>query len=97
MKSTADPSDTPEKQAAVLTIRKLMAFWQIEPHELCGVVLRPRVAAPAAPARPHYRHPITQQEWNGIGAQPDWLRDALLREGYTVEALRRCAQEATAD
>ncbi len=40
---------------------------------------------------PRYRHPRSGQSWDGHGRQPQWLRDALLCEGYTVDALRRAA------
>lgn len=95
MKNLADTPEPPEKLAAMRNIRRLMAFWQIEPDELHGVPVMPR-PRPAAPAGPRYRHPITHDEWNGEGPQPDWLRSALLREGYTVEELRRCAAETSA-
>jgi DNA-binding protein H-NS len=35
-----------------------------------------------------YRHPVTGDTWNGLGSHPQWLRDALLKEGYTVEQLK---------
>jgi DNA-binding protein H-NS len=72
----------PEKIAALLKIRKLME-WRQAP--------RPVAPPPPAPAPYRYRHPRTQLGWDGQGAQPVWLRTALLREGYTVEELRRCA------
>ncbi len=82
----------PEKLAALLKIRKLMDFWRITPGELR---VAPRVVAPPPPApSPYrYRHPRTMLGWDGQGAQPAWLRMALLREGYTVDELRRCAEE----
>lgn len=91
MKNQVD-IESPEKLAALRNIRRLMDFWQIEPHELHGVpapVPRPRRTGP------RYRHPVSHEQWDGEGAQPDWLRRALLREGYTVEELRRCAAEAS--
>ena len=90
-----DPSEDPEKIAAIRKIRKLMDFWQIEPSELRGrpVVVLPRAAAPVI----RYRHPISGMTWDGNGSQPPWLREALLREGYTPEELRRAAQQTTED
>lgn len=35
-----------------------------------------------------HRHPVTGQTWNGVGAQPEWLRTALLAEGYRPADLR---------
>jgi DNA-binding protein H-NS len=95
MKNMAESQEPPEKLAAMRNIRRLMAFWQIEPDELHGVPAAPPRPAPA-PAAPRYRHPVTHEQWHGEGPQPDWLRTALLREGYTVEELRRCAAEAAA-
>jgi DNA-binding protein H-NS len=80
----------PEKLAALLKIRKLMEFWRITPSELRQAP-RPVAPPPPAPAPYRYRHPRTLLGWDGQGAQPAWLRTALLREGYTVEELRRCA------
>jgi DNA-binding protein H-NS len=69
-----------------------MEFWGITTHEL-----RRHHAVPAkpAPAGPKYRHPTTGETWNGQGLQPDWLRHALLKEGFTVEQLRQAALMAT--
>lgn len=70
-------------------VRKLIDFWQIGPEELGGIP-EPVIVAPApvVDIQPKYRHPLTGETWNGEGGQPQWLRDALTREGYTVEALR---------
>ena len=81
-----DHEDDAERIAAIRKIRKLMDFWRISPAELRG-----RPAPPPQPARVaevRYRHPVTQEVWDGQGAQPQWLRDALIREGYTVDELR---------
>lgn len=93
MKYQAD-APSPEKLAAMRNIRRLMAFWQIEPDELHG--LPPAPPRPPAVQKTRYRHPVSHAEWAGEGPQPEWLRHALLREGYTVEELRRCAIEAAA-
>ena len=88
------PHDTEidaEKIAAIRKIRKLMDFWRIAPHELRG---RP-LAVPSQSATPleiRYCHPVSGDTWDGQGAQPQWLREALLREGYTVDELRQAAQ-----
>jgi len=89
-----DDDEVLEKLAAIRKIRRLMDFWQIELEELAGVPV------PAAPAvrrvttpEVRYRHPISGETWDGRGSQPDWLRQALIREGYTVDELR-CAAPA---
>lgn len=82
-----EPKDwPPEKVAAVRTIRRLMEFWQIEPSELSGHP--PPPPAPVVDLPPKYRHPVSGDTWDGQGHQPEWLRHALLKEGYTVEELR---------
>jgi DNA-binding protein H-NS len=87
----SDSEFPPEKLAALLKIRKLMEFWRITPAELTRAP-RQEVAPPPPSAMPYrYRHPRTLLGWDGQGAQPQWLRQALLREGYTVDELRRCA------
>jgi len=82
----------PEKLAALRTVRKLVEFWQIRPSELRG----PMPPPPPPPARPstiRYRHPVSGETWDGQGEHPQWLRDALLKEGYTVESLKRAVAE----
>jgi len=82
---------TPEQEAVIRSIRKLMDFWQIAPDELhvpmAEGAARPIAAAPP-PATHRYRHPVTGDTWDGTGRQPEWLRLALTREGYMVEELR---------
>lgn len=84
--------EDPEKLVAIRKIRRLMDFWQISLHELRGkpTVVLPVKAVPVV----RYRHPVSGLTWDGEGAQPDWLRVALLREGYTVDELRRAAEPA---
>ena len=84
---------TAEQQAVLRSIRKLVDFWGITPDELADV---PPPAAPVEPIvlpplTPKYRHPISGETWDGMGTQPQWLRDALTRQGYTVEELRASA------
>ena len=82
---------TPEQEAVVRSVRKLIDFWQITPREL-GASSRPaRTLAAPAPVEQKaakYRHPRSGETWDGDGSQPDWLRLALTKEGYTVEELR---------
>ena len=82
------PDYPPEKLAALRTVRKLVEFWQILPEEL-SAVLPPAPPAPAVATPPRYRHPVHGHTWDGHGEHPQWLREALLKEGYTVEELKR--------
>jgi DNA-binding protein H-NS len=86
MQEISHSPDAAEKEAALRKIRRLMDFWKIEPQELGSPLPR---SAPTPPTIPQqYRHPIMGAVWNGKGAQPQWLKDALIQEGYTVEALK---------
>ena len=87
-----DDAYPPEKLAALRTVRKLVEFWQIRPQELRGPPPAPP-PPPAGPAVIRYRHPVSGETWDGQGEHPQWLRDALLKEGYTVDALKRAAAE----
>jgi len=85
----------PRHRAALIRrIRTLMEFWNITEDELQRV--RPRRVVAQAPAEIKYRHPASGDTWDGQGPQPEWLRRALLREGFTVEELRQ-AVSATPD
>ena len=82
---------TPEQEAAIRSIRKLMAFWHIEPDEVHVPMAAAETKAPVTPSPPpslKYRHPVTGDTWDGVGRQPEWLRLALTKEGYMVEELR---------
>jgi DNA-binding protein H-NS len=87
-----DQEDDIEKIAAIRRIRRLMEFWRITPSELRGRPLPVAYSQEAAPVR--YRHPVTLEVWDGCGAQPQWLRDALIKEGYTVDELRPVVVQA---
>ena len=81
-----DDDYPPEKLAALRTVRKLVEFWQISPREL----REPMPPAPPPPAGAiRYRHPVSGETWDGQGEHPGWLRDALLKQGYTVDELKR--------
>lgn len=76
------------RRIAVHQIRQLMEFWNIAPEELgraMALPVLPRRAAP--PGYVKYRHPVTGDTWNGDGEHPEWLRRALLKEGYRVVEL----------
>lgn len=81
---------TPEQEAVLRSIRKLVDFWQISPQELMPEAGDPPVKvvqeAPVLP--PKYRHPVSGDTWDGEGPQPPWLKEALTRQGYTVDELR---------
>ena len=81
---------TAEQEAMLRSIRKLVDFWQITPEELYTDQPCPpaRPKEPPPPTGPKYKHPITGETWNGHGMQPPWIREALTKEGYTVEELR---------
>ncbi len=86
-----------EKLAAIRKIRRLMDFWKIELEELEGVELPDMPAAPVVRRQApvvRYRHPVSGETWDGSGSQPDWLKQALIREGYTVDELRSVPAEA---
>jgi DNA-binding protein H-NS len=86
---------SPRHRAAVIRrIRTLMEFWGITERELQKATPRPRPVA-QTPLEVKYRHPIAGDTWNGHGPQPDWLRRALLREGFTVDELRQAASTTT--
>jgi DNA-binding protein H-NS len=87
-----------EQEAVLRSVRKLIAFWQITADELSGIPDPVRVVAERKPpAGPKYRHPRTGETWDGEGMQPPWLRDALTRQGYTVEELRLTQGEGSAE
>lgn len=78
-----------EQEAVLRSVRKLVDFWQITAEELSGIPEPARVDVPEpVAAMPKYRHPRSGETWDGEGSQPAWLREALTRQGYTVEELR---------
>lgn len=90
---------TPEQEALVRSVRKLVDFWQIEAHELApdagaAPVVKAAPEPAPEPSGPKYRHPITGETWDGEGSQPQWLREALIKEGYLVEELRLAGADA---
>jgi DNA-binding protein H-NS len=87
----------PEKLAALRTVRKLVEFWDISPQELRGP-LPPTPPPPTPGTLPiRYRHPVSGETWDGQGEHPAWLRDALLKQGYTVEELKRAVTQVADD
>ena len=77
---------TAAQRAALARIESLIEFWRITPEELEGPLPSSPPPPPAAP-RVKYRNPVTGETWDGEGAQPEWLRLALSKEGYRVAEL----------
>ena len=92
-----DDDYPPEKLAALRTVRKLVEFWNITPQELHGPVPAPAPPPPAGTLPIRYRHPVSGETWDGQGEHPAWLRDALLKQGYTVEELKRAVTQPAGD
>jgi DNA-binding protein H-NS len=82
-----------EKKVLVGRIQALIDFWDITTEELLADAPPP---PPAPPGPAKYRHPVHGDTWDGQGTHPEWLRKALLKEGYTVDELRRAAACSTA-
>lgn len=84
--------DAKSRRIVIGQIETLMEYWNISVEDLKAFTRD--AATPAAesaaeaPVFVKFRHPVTQETWDGIGAQPAWLRRALLEEGYRVEELR---------
>ena len=77
---------TPNQRAVVTLINGLIEYWEIALDELEGDL--PPPAPTIAVSVVKYRHPKSGDTWDGNGQQPDWLRSALLKEGYRVSELR---------
>lgn len=87
-----DPVWEARRRAALNAARTLMEFWGITPEQIERAPA-PRIEKPVQVVR--YRHPLHGHCWDGEGSQPQWLKDALIREGYTVEELRVAQQGAS--
>ena len=86
---------TSNQRAVVTLINGLIEYWEITLDELEGDLPLPPPSIEAPPVV-KYRHPKSGETWDGNGQQPDWLRSALLQEGYRVCELR-VADEAVND
>ena len=67
-------------------------FSPIRPRDF-GARRAPATVAdlPATPSEApliKYRHPVTGETWDGEGPHPQWMRQALLHDGYRVDELR---------
>lgn len=92
-----DDDYSPEKLAALRTVRKLVEFWNITAQELSGPTPPPPPPAPAGSLPIRYRHPVSGETWDGQGEHPAWLREALLKQGYTVDELKRAVTQVAGD
>jgi DNA-binding protein H-NS len=93
--SSTLPLSAKEKKVVLGRIQALMTYWDISPDELLespAALTEPPPPAPAPTVK--YRHPSSGETWDGVGSQPDWLRKALLSEGYTVHELRSSVEAA---
>ena len=77
-----------ERAAVIARIEALMEYWGITVDDLAADAPEPPPEAAPAPEVVKYRHPVSGETWNGIGPHPDWLRRALLQEGYRVDELK---------
>jgi DNA-binding protein H-NS len=75
---------TQAQRAALSRIEGLMEYWRISAEEIRGA---PTDIAPPRRPKIKYQHPKTGETWDGEGPHPDWLRHALLKEGYMVSEL----------
>lgn len=80
------PLNRRERAVVLARIEALMEFWNISVEELQGE--SPAEPWPPVPRVVKYRHPVTAETWDGLGDHPEWLRHALLKEGYRVEELK---------
>lgn len=85
-----EPLSARERAAVIHRIRMLVEFWGITPEELDQATPPTGALAEPPPACPSikYRHPESGATWDGSGPHPQWLRDALLKEGFTVDQLK---------
>ncbi len=82
---------TREQRAVLARIEQICEYWDIAPAELRRTSRGPKPdTAQAVNTQPvvKYRHPVSGETWDGEGLQPEWLRHALLKEGYRVAELR---------
>ncbi len=92
-----------ERELALRQARKLMALHGITEAEL--EEQEPDGASPQKPLRVvvpddsflKYYDIATRQGWNGMGAQPQWLRDVLLGQGRSTSELSKAARAKMLD
>lgn len=84
-----------ERELMIARIESLMSFWGITLEDLERADDAPnfgRVSTQPPPVK--YIHPKSGETWDGRGPHPEWLRHALLKEGFRVEELRPPVQSA---
>ena len=74
-----------KRRIVVHQLRQLVEYWGITERELARSRKRRRAATPM---NHRYRHPVSGETWSGEGPQPEWLKTALVKDGYRVEELR---------
>lgn len=74
-----------KRRIVIHQLRQLVEYWGITERELARSVKRRRAASPL---NQKYRHPVSGETWSGEGPQPEWLKTALVKDGYRVEELR---------
>jgi DNA-binding protein H-NS len=87
---------TASQRAALSRVQGLIEYWRITADEIEAAATSAPATAHAPAAGVKYEHPVTHETWDGAGPQPEWLRRALLQEGYLVRELQPAAQ-ATSD
>ena len=90
------PMRAPRSAAAgvpvgVQALHALKAFLHDQVDDLEALRLQRRRAVAPMPRTVRYRHPVSGCTWDGQGHQPQWLRDALLHEGWLLIDLRQAA------
>lgn len=91
--NSANPLSRRERAAVLARIEALMEYWGFTVNDLHPVdTAQPPASPPSPPIK--YRHPVTGETWDGNGPHPDWLRNALLKEGFRVDELRPELQQA---
>lgn len=90
MQASLSPRATaPAAASAWRRSSRRLAGWTVE--LLADLVRGPAGCDAQAEPLPHparYRHPVLGCTWDGRGRQPQWLRDAVLHEGYLLAQLR---------
>lgn len=77
------------RASALRQARRLVDFYRITTEELEQAAgSGAKIEAAVVPAPVKYRHPVTGETWDGQGTHPQWMRQALLSDGYRVADLK---------